>query len=923
MEKFYPTSKLFSFPKLFLLSGFLFYCLAATSQTVTLNPSDDAYTRDGNYGDTNYGSEPALILKAATSGFTRHVYLKFDLTGYKSVKNARLRIYGSNANNSNAIPVSAYGVYNDSWSESVITFNNEPPAEATGLSTVDINNAAAYHDLDITDFVNSRLLGNTAISVAVKAKPGSNTTITLSSKEGGHTPELVIDTTASISNLPPGRSYGMLFVENQDVIPANDQFTFSRIQIPWTRGTLYNGNHDSLRIRLHNNGLKTLVINDLAISAPDHFIIDKLNGVAFNPANQLPLAIASGKYLDLIIKFIAKDLATRVAVVVDNLVIKSNDDNVPEKVVTLHGLWQYSGEGIHEPYSREIIEAFNFLSAIGYGATDPHKGDNSHLKGDEIKPYYFIKGDNAYPVTVTQLAAYHNCCQNVETFRYFEKGSSNHISVFSHNGKDAQTLLPRLLNSSSLVPASGAFTTTNPFGIVIGNYNTTVPSINPGKRLGTRVYKAIDQNGNIVPYTFILTSDYLGNESTNFDYNDNVYLIQNVRPFAGTAYFSPLNTRPSAGDYHEVEVGGNAAQQITLINAGQSYPDQSVDPPFTISSIEITGENKSEFSVQMPAKTTLAPGDSTTIAVNFKPQLQGLRVADLLIHYTNSSTPKRVPLYGIAKASGVTVTNHYRINAGAASPVTINGQTWAADNKYAKDNLEPFTNNKINDVDGTDDDILFTTEQSSDKDKAPFRYALPLPNGKYQVRLRFAEIYWGAPGSGYKGGEGSRVFHIQMENQYALVNFDLAQQAGGPMKTIIKNFVVDVQDSILHIDFSATVNRPMVSALEVFSFSSDTTAITGPPVTDNDNDSDIVRVFPNPTRTSNIKIHFPATYKGIYGIQLYDVVGRRAYNGQLQLNGIGYTHLLDVGTSALRGMYFMKIISPARKSEVFKILIER
>lgn len=922
MIRFYPVFQ-FLLSLLCLIAGLFGTPSRCYSQSITLNPSDDAYTRDGSYGDKNYGSEPDLLLKAATSGFTRHTYLKFDLSGHKNLKSAKLRIYGSNTDNANLISVSAYGVYNNAWDESSITFNNEPASDATSLSSVDINNTATYYELDVTDFVNGRLLANNAVSIAVKAKNSSNTTISLSSKEGAHTPQLIIDTTAATGNLPPGKSYGLLFVENPDRLPANDHFTFSKIQIPWTRGTVYNSNHDSLKVRLHNNGINTLVITELNINSPEHFTIDKLNGIPFNPSTQLPLAIPSGKYIDLMVKFIARDLGTRVVLVNDMLIIKSNDDIEPEKKISLHGLWQHSGEGHNEPYTREVMESLNFKSTSGYGGTDPDKGDSSMLKGDEIKPYYFIKGDDTYPVTVTQVAAYHNCCTNVETFRYFEMGSTGKTSVFSHNGKDAQSLFPRLLSSSSQAPASGTINIANPFGVVIGNDNTTVPSKNPGKKLGTRVYKAIDQNGNVVPFTFILSNDYLGTESTNYDYNDNIYIVENVRPYIGTAYFSSLVTHPSAVNFKTQVTNSNSSITVNLVNAGKTYPDQSADPSFTISSVEITGENKSEFTVAMPSRTTLQPGDSTSITVGFKPQSQGLKTADLIIHYTNSSTPKRVPLYAIAKNTGVEVTSVYRINAGASAAVTIDGDTWAADNKYSKDNLEPFTNSKINDIDGSDEDILFTTEQSSNKDKAPFRYALPVVNAKYHIRLRFAEIYWGAPGSGYKGGEGSRVFHIQMENQYTLVNFDLAKEAGGPMKSVIKDFVVDVKDSVLNLDFSATINRPMLSALEVFSFSADTSSSTDPPVVDDNDDDGVVKVFPNPARSSNIKIHFPAAYKGIYGIQLFDVLGRRAYEANIQLNGLDVIQPLDIGGRAHRGLYFLKIISPGQTSEIFKLLIEQ
>ncbi len=45
-----------------------------------------------------------------------------------------------------------------------------------------------------------------------------------------------------------------------------------------------------------------------------------------------------------------------------------------------------------------------------------------------------------------------------------------------------------------------------------------------------RIYTARDENGAIVPNTWIATSDTGLNPNKNFDYNDNVYLLTNAKP---------------------------------------------------------------------------------------------------------------------------------------------------------------------------------------------------------------------------------------------------------------------------------------------------------------------------------------------------------------------------------------------------------
>ena len=133
-------------------------------------------------------------------------------------------------------------------------------------------------------------------------------------------------------------------------------------------------------------------------------------------------------------------------------------------------------------------------------------------------------------------------------------------------------------------------------------------------------------------------------------------------------------------DFGEHVLQTKDSMLLNISSGGKTYSNGSQDPPLVISSVLITGENASEFSADMPLNTTLGPQQATTIKVKFNPATQGLKIADMLIYYNNTKSPKRVPLYGIGKAAGVTVTANYRINSGASSPTTFNGKTWAADN---------------------------------------------------------------------------------------------------------------------------------------------------------------------------------------------------------------------------------------------------
>ncbi len=45
-----------------------------------------------------------------------------------------------------------------------------------------------------------------------------------------------------------------------------------------------------------------------------------------------------------------------------------------------------------------------------------------------------------------------------------------------------------------------------------------------------RFYPLKDENGDLVPNTYIMANDYTANQFVNWDYNDNVYIVTNIKP---------------------------------------------------------------------------------------------------------------------------------------------------------------------------------------------------------------------------------------------------------------------------------------------------------------------------------------------------------------------------------------------------------
>ncbi len=153
-----------------------------------------------------------------------------------------------------------------------------------------------------------------------------------------------------------------------------------------------------------------------------------------------------------------------------------------------------------------------------------------------------------------------------------------------------------------------------------------------------------------------------------------------------------------------------------------------------------------------------------------------------------------------------------RINAGG-NQVTFGDSVFTADN-YFTGNGKSYANNNIADIANTAQDELYRTERSTNQSLQSFGYDIPLTNGEYVVKLHFAEIYFGATGGG-SGGSNKRVFSATLEGVPIITNFDINAEVG-PMAATVKTFTTQVGDQVLNLNFSASVNQPKVSAIEIY-----------------------------------------------------------------------------------------------------------
>jgi len=334
-------------------------------------------------------------------------------------------------------------------------------------------------------------------------------------------------------------SGGEISITNLDGVPSDDRLVMSRIENPANASQVF---HDESTFTITNDGFADLEISSLAISDPSLF---EIVGATEN------LIIPAGGTLDVTVRFIAEDFDDG-TLYESTLLINSNDGDEGTKTIQLAGIAQGQSENGQEPLVQEIIDAFGFSTNVAEGQMN--QGGLVEANGDEILSPYFQRADGQSPIKITQLAAYHTQGDVARLFIH-DVDSRDRDEILAHDEQDGQTLLPRALNSGDLLTTT-TLDRDAPFGFfadITGRqgyiswsdpdanlYEDTIDAIgSPGTNLNwdendghlIRVYVAKDAAGNVIPNTYIVIQDYAG---VNYDYNDNIFLVENVQPYDPT-----------------------------------------------------------------------------------------------------------------------------------------------------------------------------------------------------------------------------------------------------------------------------------------------------------------------------------------------------------------------------------------------------
>ena len=162
------------------------------------------------------------------------------------------------------------------------------------------------------------------------------------------------------------------------------------------------------------------------------------------------------------------------------------------------------------------------------------------------------------------------------------------------------------------------------------------------------------------------------------------------------------------------------------------------------------------------------------------------------------AAPVAPPAPAATMAAGLPI----RIKAGATAPYTdSNGNVWLPDQGFVDGDV--IDRGSDTQIANTQDQAIYRTERYG---MSSFSYKLP--NGKYIVKLHFAETYEDIT------GPGQRVFSFNVAG-HEFKDFDVWVKAGGAKRAYIETVNVDITGGKLDITFTTNVQSPEINGIEI------------------------------------------------------------------------------------------------------------
>lgn len=383
----------------------------------------------------------------------------------------------------------------------------------------------------------------------------------------------------------PAEPQPSISVENLDGFPFSDRLVFNRIEDNDGRFLV----HDRGTLRVDNTGSAALHLYSATLD-PNWVFVQPLS---------FPQTVPPGGHLDLALRFTgSQDHTLPPRLYSGTLTLTSDDPLTPTRAVHLAGLWQGASEtftlsGRYDEPSLDLIRqtlGLGFALSTSADAAPPTGLDDGsnvpinqrgavRAQGDEVLSAYWLAADPTRPVTALQVGAWSQQ-KATATLNWYAKGSTTLQAIAQRQSNNAQALLP--------LGSRGSFMPGGPFGLNVDGFEWSDATLNNqqadrdhgcvnlcGQHL--RFWPLTDEAGTVVPNAYVMVVDYGG---VNDDYQDEIYVLQNLRP-APVLLKAGANDTPYLGSDGRVWMPdrlGNGDVYVTPANAANEPPQPYTGP---------------------------------------------------------------------------------------------------------------------------------------------------------------------------------------------------------------------------------------------------------------------------------------------------------------------------------------------------------
>jgi hypothetical protein len=338
--------------------------------------------------------------------------------------------------------------------------------------------------------------------------------------------------------------------------------------------------------------------------------------------------------------------------------------------------------------------------------------------------------------------------------------------------------------------ADNGFTGGNTYSVSSAISGTNTPVLYQSERYGPLTYQFAVLNGS---YTVNLKFAELyfttpGNRMFNVLINGQTVLANFDVVAAAGAGLKAVD-RPFAVNV----TGGQITIQLTAVQSDPTINGIEISPlTVTPSSTTVAASGTQLFSASTSVTWSADAGTITSAGLYTAPaNIASPQTAIVTATSTTDST-----LVGYATVNLIPAA--IRVNAGGPGYTDPQGNVWSADNGYSGGSTYSVSSA----ITGTTTPAIYQTERYGN-----VTYQFPVTNGSHTVTLKFAELYFTAP--------GNRTFNVTMNGQTVLTNFDVVAAAGGGLKAVDQQFTVNVTNGSIAIQLIPVISAPTLNGIEI------------------------------------------------------------------------------------------------------------